>query len=135
VVSRAEGLFAAALLVVGALGVAGNVGYGFDTIHVSLGGTALVDAPGAANLIKPLGLCFPLTLLMCAVALRRLAPVRVSAAIAVGALIFPVAHIADIKWLAVLDNVVLAAGFVAVALLEARSPAARGTRPVREAAS
>jgi hypothetical protein len=135
VVSRVDGLFAAALLVVGALGVAGNVAYGFDTIHVSLGDTPLVDAPGAANLIKPLGLCFPLTLLMCAVALRRLAPVWVTAAIAVGALVFPVAHIADVKWLAVLDNVVLAAGFVAVALLKIHAPAPPAIRPVREAAS
>jgi hypothetical protein len=135
VVSRVDGVFGATLLVVGALGVAGNVAYGFDTIHVSLGDTALVDASGAANLIKPLGLCFPLTLLMCAVALRRLAPVWATVAIAVGALAFPVAHIADIKWLAVLDNVVLAAGFVAVALLKMPTPAPRANGPVREAAS
>jgi hypothetical protein len=135
VVGRVDGIVATTLLVVGALGVAGNVAYGFDTIHVSLGDTALVDAPGAANLIKPLGLCFPLALLMCAVALRRLAPLWTTAAIAVAALVFPVAHIADIKWLAVLDNVVLVAGFVAVAMLKTLTPAPRASRPAPEAAS
>lgn len=115
-VERSGGYLAAALLVVGAIGVAGSVAYGFDTIHVSLGDTALVDAPGAANLIKPLGLCFPLMLLLCAVVVRRLAAPWVVASIAVAALAWPVAHIANIKWLAVVVNVLLVAGFAALAL-------------------
>src|SRR3954453_20169188 len=57
-------ILAAVLLVVGALGAAGDVAYGFNTIHVSCGDPDLVAAPGAAVLIKPLGLCFPLTLLL-----------------------------------------------------------------------
>src|SRR3954465_12077169 len=41
-----NGALAAVLLVVGALGAAGDVAYGFNTIHVSLGDTDLVDAAG-----------------------------------------------------------------------------------------
>src|SRR4051794_17944767 len=67
VVTWSDGILAAVLLFIGAIGVAGNVAYGFNTIHVSLGDTDLVDATGAANLIKPLGLCFPLMLLLTAV--------------------------------------------------------------------
>ncbi len=36
----------AALLLIGLIGMAGNVAYGFDTIHMSLGDTELVDQPG-----------------------------------------------------------------------------------------
>ncbi|GAB3845408.1 hypothetical protein ACFPIJ_38215 [Dactylosporangium cerinum] len=117
------GRLAAALLIVGALGAAGNVGYGFNTIHVSLGDTDLVDATGAATLIKPLGLCFPLMLLLAAVALRRVQPVWNVALLAVAALVWPVAHIADIAWLAVAVNVALVAGFGAVAVTTFRAPA------------
>jgi hypothetical protein len=106
-----EGLLAAVLLAVGVLGAAGNVAYGFNTIHVSLGDTDLVDATGAAVLIKPLGLFFPLTLLLGAVALRRTAPTWTVVLLAVGALAWPVAHIADVGWLAVLVNVLLTAAF------------------------
>ncbi len=52
---------AAAIVLTGVIGACGNLAYGFDTIHLSLGDTALVDQPGAANLIKPLGLFFPLS--------------------------------------------------------------------------
>jgi hypothetical protein len=109
-----EGVLAAVLLLVGVFGAAGDVAYGFNTIHVSLGDTDLVDATGAAVLIKPLGLCFPLTLLLGAVALRRTVPAWTVAALAVGGLVWPVAHIANIGWLAVLVNVLLTAAFAAI---------------------
>jgi hypothetical protein len=117
VVRNSTGYLAAALLVVGVIGVAGSVAYGFNTIHVSLGDTDLVDATGAAVLIKPLGLCFPLMLLLCAVALRRRATLWATASIAVAALAWPVAHIANVKWLAVAVNIALVAGFAGVAVL------------------
>jgi len=123
VVQRTDGYPAAVLLVVGAIGVAGSVAYGFNTIHVSLGDTDLVDASGAANLIKPLGLCFPLMLLLCAVALRRRGPAWATACLAVAAAAWPVAHIANIKWLAVAVNVALVAGFAGMALHRPRVPA------------
>jgi hypothetical protein len=127
VVQRTAGYLAAVLLVVGAIGVAGSVAYGFNTIHVSLGDTDLVDATGAAVLIKPLGLCFPLMLLLCAVALRRRGPQWATACIAVAALAWPVAHIANIKWLAVAVNIALVAGFAGMALLRPQLP---HTQPV-----
>ncbi len=63
---------AAAIVFTGVLGAGGNLAYGFDTIHLSLGDVALVDQPGAANLIKPLGLFFPLSFALVAAALARL---------------------------------------------------------------
>ncbi|GAA2656114.1 hypothetical protein [Paractinoplanes durhamensis] len=123
----ADGYWAAALLIVGALGAAGNVAYGFNTIHVSLGDTDLVDATGAATLIKPLGLFFPLTLLLAAVILRRSQPLWTAALLGVAALAWPVAHIANIGWLAVAVNValVVALGAVAVTAFRAPAPAAQ----------
>jgi hypothetical protein len=133
--SLGDGPLPAVLLIVGALGAAGNAGYGFNTIHVSLGDTDLVDATGAASIIKPLGLCFPLMLLLAAVALRRVQPVWNVALLAVAALVWPVAHIANVAWLAVAVNVALVAGFGVVALTTFRAPAraaAGGTGPVLE---
>jgi hypothetical protein len=132
VLTWTSGGFAAALLVVGALGTAGNVAYGFNTIHVSLGDTDLVDASGAATLIKPLGLCFPLLLLLAAVAVRRVGGTWVSAVLAVAAVAWPVAHIANVGWLAVLVNLALTAGFGTLALLP--RPAAERTTPAHQPA-
>jgi hypothetical protein len=93
------------------VGVAGNVAYGFDAIHVSLGDVSLVDRSGAADLIKPLGLFFPLALLVAAIALARLGLRTPAALVALGAVVFPVAHIGNLAWLAVAGNVVLVLGF------------------------
>jgi hypothetical protein len=121
--SLGSGWLGAALLLVGVVGVAGNVAYGFNTIHVSLGDTDLVDASGAATLIKPLGLCFPLMLLLAAVVLRKVQPIWNVALLAVCAVAWPVAHIANIAWLALAVNVVLVAvfGLVAVTTFRAAS--------------
>jgi hypothetical protein len=124
-----DGYLTAALLVVGVLGVAGNVAYGFNTIHVSLGDTDLVDAAGAANLIKPLGLFFPLTLLLAAIVLRRTGPAWNVAQLAVVAIVWPIAHIANIAWLAVTVNVVLVAVFGTLAVTTFRTPAPLPTAP------
>lgn len=67
-----ESRLAAVLVVVGLIGVAGNVGYGFDTIHESFGDTALVDRDGAATLLKVLGIFFPLSLMVTGIALHQL---------------------------------------------------------------
>jgi hypothetical protein len=116
-VTLRDGMLAAVLLVVGVFGAAGDVAYGFNTIHVSLGDTDLVDATGAAVLIKPLGLCFPLTLLLGAAVLRRIAPTWTVALLAVSAIAWPVAHIANVGWLAVAVNATLVAVFSAVAVV------------------
>ena len=62
-------LLASAIVLTGLIGLAGNVAYGFETIHLSLGDTPLVDQPGAATLIKPLGLFFPLSFALVSFAL------------------------------------------------------------------
>jgi hypothetical protein len=121
-VTLSNDILAAVLLVVGAFGAAGDVAYGFNAIHVSLGDTDLVDATGAAVLIKPLGLCFPFTLLLGAAVLRRIAPTWTVALLAVSAIAWPVAHIANIGWLAVSVNATLVAVFSAVAVVLYRTP-------------
>jgi len=121
-VTLGNGVLAAVLLVVGVFGAAGNIAYGFNTIHVSLGDTDLVDATGAAVLIKPLGLCFPLTLLLGAVVLRGIASTWTVALLAVSALAWPVAHIANIGWLAAAVNATLVAVFSAVTVVLYRTP-------------
>ncbi|GAB2619867.1 hypothetical protein Aab01nite_34050 [Paractinoplanes abujensis] len=114
-VTLGSGRLAVALLLVGALGAAGNVAYGFNTIHVALGDTDLVDAGGAATIIKPLGLFFPLTLLLAVAVLRPRGPAGVAPLLLVAGLAWPVAHIANIGWLAVAVNLVLVAAFGAAA--------------------
>lgn len=105
-----------AVLLAGVVGTVGNAAYGFDTLHVALGQPALVDGAGAANLIKPYGLVFPLTLVLAAVALVLTGRMSraVGAATAVAGVVWPVAHIANIGWLAVVVNVVLVAAFAAL---------------------
>jgi len=98
---------AVAVLVTGLIGLGGSVGYGFDTIHSSLGDVALVDQQGAANLIKPLGLFFPLSLAVIALALAALGRRWQALAVLVAAIAWPVGHIANIPVLAVATNVVL----------------------------
>lgn len=105
----------AAIVLTGLIGLAGNVAYGFDTIHVSLGDTALVDQPGAANLIKPLGLFFPLSFALVAWALARLGHRWQGALVLVAMVAWPVAHIANIAALAVSVNVALVVAFGSLA--------------------
>jgi hypothetical protein len=101
--------------VTGIIGLAGNVAYGFDTIHMSLGDVALVHQSGAANLIKPYGLFFPLSLALMAWGIGRLGHQGQAALIVVAAMAWPVAHIANIAWLAVMVNVALVVGFGSLA--------------------
>jgi hypothetical protein len=104
----------AAIVVVGLVGVAGNVAYGFDSIHVSLGEASFVDRSGAATLIKPLGLCFPLGLALMAAALLRLGARWQGALVLLGALVFPVAHIGNLPALAVAGHVALVLGLASL---------------------
>jgi hypothetical protein len=104
-------VLAAAILLTGLIGLAGNVAYGFDTIHVSLGDVALVDRSGAATLIKPLGLFFPLSFALVALALARLGRRWQAGLVLVAMIAWPVAHIANIGALAVPVNVALVVAF------------------------
>ena len=114
IASWSTGWLAAGTLFAGLVGAAGNVAYGFNTIHVSLGGVDLVDTSGPGAIIKPLGLFFPLSLLLAAAVLARLGTRVAASIVAVAAVAWPVAHIANIAWLAVIVNVLLVLGLVPV---------------------
>jgi hypothetical protein len=109
---------AALLLLAGLVGMAGNVAYGFDTIHMSFGDVQLVDRGGAANLIKPLGLFFPLSLLLVGEALRRLGHRWQAAAVLVAGLAWPVGHIANVAEVAVAVNIALLVALGSLALTQ-----------------
>lgn len=97
----------AGLVFTAVAGAIGNAAYGFEAIHQSFGDTALVDRGGAAILIKPLGLLFPLSLALVAVAIHRIGHRWNALAVLAAALLWPVAHIANAAPLAVGVNVVL----------------------------
>lgn len=108
-VSLTRGRTRALLLVVAVLGIVGNAGVGENTLHVALGGNDLFDASGPANVFKTMGFFFPLTFLLAAVALRRQAPRWWPPLLALGAILFPIAHVQNISWLAVVDALMLLA--------------------------
>ncbi len=105
-----DAVLRAALVLVGVVGSAGAAAYGFDTIHQSLGDVSLVDQAGAANLIKPLGLFFPLALVLVAAALARLGARWQAALVLVAGVAWPVAHIGNLAPLAVGVDVALVLG-------------------------
>jgi hypothetical protein len=98
---------AAAILLTGLIGMAGNVAYGFEAIHMSLGDTQLVHRSGAANLIKPLGLFFPLSFALVAFALAKLGHRWQGILVLVAVIAWPIAHIGNIAALAVAVNIAL----------------------------
>ncbi len=100
----------AAIVVVGLIGMAGSVAYGFDTIHLSLGDAQLVDQPGAANLIKPLGLFFPLAFALVAAALVRLGVRWQGGLVLLAAVAWPIGHVGNIAPVCVVVNVLLVLG-------------------------
>jgi len=105
--SLVHGRTQAVLLVVAVLGIIGNAGVGDNTLHIALGGNDLFDEQGPANVFKTMGFFFPLTFLISAFALRRRAPVWWAPLLALGAVLFPVAHVANIGWLAVVDALLM----------------------------
>lgn len=107
-VTLTDGWWQAVLAVVLVAGVVGDAGVGVDTMATGLGGVNLFDADGPANLFKTMGFFHPLTLLLAAVALGRAVPGWTRGLLGLGALAFPVAHVANIGWLAVTDDVVVA---------------------------
>lgn len=107
-VSLTRGRTQAILLVVAVLGIVGNAVVGENTIHVALGGNDLFDADGGpANLFKSMGFFFPLTFLITAFALRTRTPSWWAPLLVLGAVLFPIAHVANISWLAIVDAAVM----------------------------
>jgi hypothetical protein len=115
IASWATGWLQAAAVFVGVLGTSGNVAYGFNTIHVSLGATDLVETSGPGAIIKPLGLFFPLTLLIGALVLTRINRRPSALLIGVAGVLWPIAHIANIAPLAILSNALLVCALVPLA--------------------
>lgn len=95
------------LVLVGLAGCVGNAAYGFEAIHMSLGDVQLVDQPGAANVIKPLGLLFPLSLALVALVLGRWGRRWQAALVGLALVLWPVGHIGNLHAVAVAANVVL----------------------------
>ena len=122
----------AGLIFAGLVGMAGNVAYGFDTIHTSFGDTQLVDRGGAATLIKPLGLFLPLSLLLVAAALHRLGHRWQAVTVLVAAIAWPVGHIGNVAEVAVPVNIALlvSLGGFAIALTRRNT-----SRPIAHATS
>jgi hypothetical protein len=118
----ANSKLAAAILLTGLIGLVGNAAYGFEAIHTSLGDTALVDQSGAANLIKPLGLFFPLSFALIAFALVKLGHRWQGVLVLIAMIAWPIAHIANIAALAVPINVVLVVAFGSLAWSRAETP-------------
>jgi hypothetical protein len=106
-VTLTRGRLQALLVVVAMLGVVGNGGVGDDTLHVGLGGNDLFMEGGPADLFKTMGFFFPLTLLLAAIGTWGRVPTWNSVLLAVGAVLFPVAHVQNLSWLAIVDAVVL----------------------------
>ncbi len=107
----AESGLAAVILVTGVVGVVGNAAYGFDAIHQSFGDVELVDRSGAANLIKPLGLFVPISFALIALALAKLGRRPQGLLVLVAAVLWPIAHIANLGPVAVITNVGLVVAF------------------------
>ncbi len=102
---------AAALVITAVAGAVGNAAYGFEAIHQSFGDMALVDRDGAATVIKPLGLLFPLSMALVAWALQRLGHRLPAALVLVGAIGWPIAHIANLGAAAVAVNLLFVVAF------------------------
>jgi hypothetical protein len=106
-----ESRLAAWILFTGVVGLVGNAAYGFEAIHMSFGDTQLVDRSGAANLIKPLGLFFPLSFALIALALVWLGHRWQGVLTLVAILAWPVAHIGNLPAVAVPVNIALVVAF------------------------
>jgi hypothetical protein len=111
----ADSTLAAVILLTGLIGLAGNVAYGFEAIHMSLGDTQLVHQPGAANIIKPLGLFFPLSFALIALALAKLGHRWQAVLVLIAAIAWPIAHIGNIAAVAVPVNIALVVAFGSLA--------------------
>ncbi|HVY11327.1 MAG TPA: hypothetical protein VHB18_14380 [Mycobacteriales bacterium] len=101
---------AASIVLTGVIGLAGNVAYGFEAIHMSYGDLQLVHRSGAATVIKPIGLFFPLSIALIAIALIRLGRRWQGIVVLIASVGWPVAHIGDYAAVAVAVNVALVVG-------------------------
>lgn len=120
---RRDARLAAWILFVGLVGLVGNAAYGFEAIHMSLGDVELVDQPGAATIIKPLGLFFPLSIALIAWALARLRYRWQGVVVLVSSLAWPAAHIGNLPAIAIPVNIALAVAFGSLVWTRPTTPA------------
>lgn len=112
----------AAIVLTGVIGLVGNAAYGFEAIHMSFGDVQLVDQPGAANLIKPIGLFFPLSFALIALALRKLGHPLQAVLVLVAIVGWPIAHIGNIAAVAIPVNIILVLAFGSLLHAEHEQP-------------
>lgn len=110
----ADGTLQAVLAITAAIGVPANLGTAVNTLHTHFGHEDLFDLDGPANVFKMLGFFFPLTLLLGAIAVRKVTAFWATIALAVGAALFPPAHVANNDALAIIDGAILLMGLVGV---------------------
>ena len=118
---------ATVLMLVGALGVAGGVAYGLDSIHVAETGATAEDAGTAGVLALQIpGALFPLANLGLGIALVRanVEPRWSGFVLALAAILFPASRIPSIEALAIVADAlfVVALAPLGWALLQGRDP-------------
>ncbi len=124
-----RGRLQAVILVVAVLGIIGNAAVAENTLHIAAGGNDLFDENGPAAVFKMMGFFFPLTFVLSAVALRRRVPAWWALLVALGAVLFPIAHVANLTWLAILDGLVMLAALgTCTSLLRRSDDEVRDTR-------
>ena len=133
VISLAKGGWQTGLILIGVIGIVGLSANALNSLHVGLGAADLYPTGDPLTILfKAEGFFFPLTWIIAAIALGKQVPVWNRVLLAVGGLAFPVAHVANIGWLAITDAVimVLALGGVYIAIRD-KGPAA-GSEPATE---
>lgn len=107
VVTLVRGGWQTALIVIGTVGVVGLAANALNSLHVGLGAADLYPTGNPLTIVfKAEGFFFPLTWLLAAITLKQV-PVWNRILLGVGAVAFPVAHVANIGWLAILDAVIM----------------------------
>ncbi len=128
---------AAVMLLIGAIGVAGGVAYGINSIYVDLGSIDLnenVEGTAGPLALQLPGLLFPLTFVVLGVALARAQtePRWCAIALAVAGVLFPISRIGGIEILAVIADAVFLLALVPLGWRILQGRDLGETRPRRE---
>jgi hypothetical protein len=108
---------AAVLAVLAALGAAGGVGYGIDSLHGGVHAGAALDETALGPLALQLpGLLFPVSLIVAGVALARsgAAPLWTGIVLALGGVLFPASRIPSVETLALVSDLLILVALVPV---------------------
>jgi hypothetical protein len=119
---------AAALLLVGTVGVAGGIGFGVNTMAISVADLDLNEDTGVAGVaLKVFGLSFPICLIAFGLLLfaLKVVPAPAALALALGGLLFPIGRIPGIDVAVFACDLTLILALTAIAL-KADAAAERG---------